>query len=203
MNKVETSRFGITFMEDGEFLAISTNSARSYIDGFVSIAPIDNETVVATPPAPIAEMVGDADYDSVQQERIWSRALSPRGSFKILAPYSDRLSDWQIQFNGLPRMFDRLKFDVMEDLFGESVVALVLEYERHYGPRRESFGDLLAKAMQEGPLTKDDALGMYTHGHVDWEEDVNGTTRAARLEVLKAAQVQGDNLVVDRSLLIG
>jgi len=112
------AEMSIAYLEDGEYLNIATNADRH--GSMIGIEPIESHDVVATPTDGVAEVTTGVHDLSVG--RPWARTVSPVGDFKIVAPYDDRLDDWQLELKGLPRIYDKLEFGAIKNLFGEQVV---------------------------------------------------------------------------------
>lgn len=173
----------LAYLEDGEWLSVSTNIERS--GSLISIEPEESHSIAATDPS-----------------RGWARMISPTGNFKMNAPYDDRLNDWGLQLDGLTRVYDRLKFDVISELFGEETTAQIHSYHQKYAQKRESVGDLLAKFMRRGPLRIEEGFGMMKNHNFTVERDINALTRDARANLLKTATEDSGRLVIARSVLI-
>jgi hypothetical protein len=99
-------------------------------------------------------------------------------------------------------MYDRIKYGVIGELFGEEVTAEIQRYYRTYNARRESVGDLIAKFMRRGPLTLDEGFGMMKPREIEVRRDLNAATREARERLLEQALEDSGRLVVARSVLI-
>jgi hypothetical protein len=128
----------LAYLEDGEWLSVSTNPDLS--GRLIGIEPADRDEITATASEPPVE-VQPGVYD---MSGGWARTVSPGGNFKIHAPYDDPLSDWGLELTGIPRMYDHLKLGAITEYFGEEVTGLIQKYHHDYNPRRESVGDLCA-----------------------------------------------------------
>lgn len=171
------------YLEDGEWLSISTNLERS--GSLIGIEPEEADSIAATDPS-----------------KGWARTISPTGDFQMHAPYEDRLNDWGLQLNGLTRMYDRLKFDAITELFGDETTAQIHLYHQEYDQKRESVGDLIAKFMRRGPLRIEEGFVMMKSHNYTVERDINALTHDARANLLKTATEDSGRLIIARSVLI-
>jgi hypothetical protein len=190
------AEMGITYLEDGEWLSISTNLQRS--GSLIGIEPDQNHQIQATgteQPVEIAPGVYDISGG-------WTRSVSQAGNFKMHAPYDDRLNDWMLELDGIPRMYAKLKLGAIAQLFGEEVTKQIQSYQSKYGPRRESVGDILAKFMRRGPMSIQEGFAMMKSHKFMTSRDINSETRDARARLLESAIEDSGRLVVARSVLI-
>lgn len=190
------AEMSMTYLEDGEWLSINTNTRRS--GAYISIEPLGQDIVYATGSPPPVE-VEPGVYDISEG---WARMVSPAGAFTIFAPEDDRLKDWMLELTGMPRLFPKLKLGVMALLFGGEVVRQVELYHREFGSRRESVGDLLAKSMDRGALSMGEASAAVRSRVFVSEADVNAQTQNAREQLLGSAVEDSGRLVIARSVLI-
>jgi hypothetical protein len=185
----------IAYLEDGEWLSVSTNPRSGRLLG---IEPAVTDEIAVTESEPFVE-VRPGVFDA---SRGWARMVSPAGQFKINAPYDDRLSDWGLELTGIPRMYDRLKLDVITQLFSEEVTEQIEQYHRKYNRRRESVGDLIAKFMRRGPQSMEEDFDIMKSKTLVTSRDINAETRDARASVLEQAIEGSGRVIIARSVLI-
>ena len=176
-------RLELRYLEDGEWLSVSTNPERG--GSAISMEPESHDVIAATDPS-----------------KGMARMIRPTGHFKIDAPYDNRLKDWGLQLNDIPRMYDNLRFDAITALFGEEVTEQVQLYHRTYNERRESVGDLIAKFMRRGPMRLSEGFDMTKSRIIEIHRDLNAVTQEARAALLEQAIEDSGRLVIARSVLI-
>jgi len=187
----------MAYLEDGEWLNIDTNP--DYSGNLISVESSGDDNVLATDSTLNMVEIAPDVFDISEG---WARSISTRGDFSIVVPRRDILSDWQLELNGLPRMYDRLNFDAITDLFGKVATQQIHWYQNQFGDRRESVGDSLAKHQQAGPLNIADALSTYKSRTVKTRQNINKDTLWARYRLYQTVTEENGRFTVARTALI-
>ncbi|HSX29460.1 MAG TPA: hypothetical protein VLE73_02775 [Candidatus Saccharimonadales bacterium] len=191
-----STEIGVSYTKDGEWIGLVATPKRG--GDLITMVSAGDDSVMTSPNDPQAA-IGPYVFSKADG---WTRTISPAGRFRISAPKEDQLSDWRLQLDGLPRMYDRLKLDAVAGLFGTAVAEQVEWYHEAFGSHPESVGDLVMTAGNRKPVSIEEMVGALRYRSLTTIQDVNHETREARADLLSQATHEGGRLVVARSVLI-